>query len=75
MIDVQELKFSKRESEAIYKFLSRHSDEILAEIKRIANRRMRLKDAASSVGLDPMSFLIFLGHLRKVGLVKEVRIV
>lgn len=75
MIDVQELKFSKRKSEAIYKFLSRHGDEIIAEVKTIAFRPIKLKDAAQQFDMDPMSFLIFLGHLKKIGIIKEVNFI
>ncbi|MEM2716770.1 MAG: hypothetical protein QW455_04005 [Archaeoglobaceae archaeon] len=74
-LDVQELKFSKRESEAAYKFLSRHGDEILAQMEAIAFKPIKLKDAAEQFDMDPMSFLIFLGHLKKIGIIKEVNFI
>ncbi len=72
---VKELKFSKKPSVAAYRYLCRHGDGIIFELKLISNRKIRLKDAANHLGLDIVSFLILLGHLKKVGLVKEVRIV
>jgi len=66
----------KRDNVAAYEFIRRHIQRHNLQIEIFYNLNGKtILEAANSVGLDITSFLIYIGHLKRLGLIKEVRIV
>lgn len=66
----------KEDEELIYRlFINKYREIILKEIKAIAHRPISIKNACEIFGMDFISFLIFLGYLRKMGLIRDVKII
>ncbi len=57
----------------VYMFFRRRKIHIDEQLIEQINRKT-IREAAAVLGEDTISFLIFLGYLKRVGIVKEVRI-
>ncbi|MEM1673194.1 MAG: hypothetical protein QXQ38_05875 [Archaeoglobaceae archaeon] len=74
MICIEKANISKKDDLAAYYYLRRHGDEVLLKIRSIAYQKIRIKEAAKRFEMGPLSFLILIGHFKKLGVIREVRI-
>ena len=68
------VEISKKHGEGLYKFIRRNSLNLdLSEMVRIINS-YTIEEAAKKLNMDSIQLLIFIGHLKRANIVKEVRI-
>jgi len=70
------IKIKKIEDAAAYEYLRRHGHDVRMIIEMLCSLNGKtILEAANSVRMDTLSFMICLGHLYRTGIIKEVRIV
>lgn len=68
-----QIKIEKRH-EGLYKFVRRNLESVqLGEVRDVINNHT-IQEAARILGLDSIQLLIFVGHLYKAKIVREVRV-
>ena len=71
----QQIKVEKRHNEGLYKFVRRNLESVdLKEVVGIVNSHT-IQEAAIRLGMDSIQLLIFVGHLYRAKIVREVRVV
>jgi|Deesub1362B_J571_1020462.scaffolds.fasta_scaffold00743_32 hypothetical protein len=69
-----QIKVEKKEDRAAYEFFRRYDAQMIASMIYDLNGKT-IAEAAKDLGMDITSFMVCIGHLKRVGIVREVRIV